>query len=203
MAGQVATSLKAALRREILAARDALTVAARDERSIRITQKVLALEAYRNATCVLAYMSFGSEFNTSALLADVRANGKQLCLPRVNRDTHNLEIHRVENLETELRSGVMGIREPLAGCPRTELNRIDFVLMPGVAFTPNCDRLGYGGGYYDRLITQFARRPPLIAAVFGLQMRDEIPLTTFDQRVDAVVTESVIYNANLMISNDF
>ena len=195
MAGEIASAAvpKAALRQQIIAARDALPAEKRRELSARITTRVLELEAYRNARCVLAYMSFGSEYVTDALVADAFAHGKYLCLPRVARDTGRLELHRVDNIEHDLRSGVWGIREPRAERPRAKLDRIDFVLLPGVAFTPRCDRLGYGGGYYDRLIAQFARRPPLVAAAFALQIRAEIPLHAGDERIDTVVTEDDIY----------
>ncbi len=196
MAGKVASPLKAALRREVLAARDALPATERAELSAVITQKLLALEAYRNAACVLAYMSFGSEFNTAELVLDVLANGKQLCLPRLNRETRRLELHLAGNLD-HLENGVWGIREPRADNPRVVPDRIDFVLLPGVAFTPRCERLGYGGGYYDRLIAQFPSRHPLVAAAYALQMRDEIPLAADDQRVDVVVTESSFYTQSM------
>ena len=195
MAGKITAdlNLKAALRKQIVAARDALPAATRRDLSARITQQLLKLDAYRNAACVLAYMSFGSEFDTGALVADALASGKQLCLPRVNRDTRRLEVHRIENIERDLQNGIWGIREPRADRPRADLDRIDFVLVPGVAFTPRCERLGYGGGFYDRLIAQFTRRPPLIAAAFALQIRDEIPRNANDQRADIVVTENSFY----------
>lgn len=198
MAGKVANPLKAALRREILAARDALPATERAELSAYITQQLLALDAYRNAACVLAYMSFGSEFNTAQLVLDVLANGKQLCLPRLNHDKRQLELHLADNLE-HLENGVRGIREPRAGSPRADFTRIDFVLLPGVAFTPRCERLGYGGGYYDHLVAQYTNRPPLVAAAFALQIRDEIPLAAGDQCVDVVVTESSIYGGDRVI----
>ena len=91
MAGKVAADTKAALRRQLIAARDALPPATRRELSARITPQLLALDAYRQASCVLAYMSFGSEFDTAALVMDVLASGKQLCLPRVDRSTRRLE----------------------------------------------------------------------------------------------------------------
>lgn len=195
MAGKIAAndSPKAALRKQIIAARDALPAATRQDLSTRITQELVKLDAYRNATCVLAYMSFGSEFDTGTLVADALAGGKQLCLPRVNRDTRRLEVHRVENIERDLQSGVWGIREPLPGRPRADFDRIDFVLLPGVAFTPRCERLGYGGGFYDRLIAQFANRPPLVAAAFALQIREQIPVDANDRRIDIVVTENSFY----------
>jgi 5-formyltetrahydrofolate cyclo-ligase len=195
VAGKIAAndSPKAALRKQIIAARDALSAATRHDLSTRITQELLKLNAYRNAACVLAYMSFGSEFNTGILVADALASGKQLCLPRVNRDTRRLEVHRVENIDRDLQPGVWGIREPLPGRPHADFDRIDFVLLPGVAFTPRCERLGYGGGFYDRLIAQFTNRPPLVAAAFALQVREQIPLAVNDQRIDVVVTENSLY----------
>jgi 5-formyltetrahydrofolate cyclo-ligase len=195
VAGKVAgdTSPKATLRRQLIAARDALPPATRRELSARITPQLLALDAYRQANCVLAYMSFGSEFDTAALVTDVLASGKQLCLPRVDRNTRRLELHYVENPDRDLQTGTWGIREPRAECPPADLARIDFVLLPGVAFTPQCDRLGYGGGFYDRLIPRFAQRPPLVAASFALQIRDTVPLDANDQRVDVVITEDSFY----------
>jgi 5-formyltetrahydrofolate cyclo-ligase len=195
VAGKVAadTSPKAALRRQLIAARDALPPATRRELSARITSQLLALDAYRQASCVLAYMSFGSEFDTAALVTDALASGKQLCLPRVDRSTRRLEVHYVENPAGDLQTGTWGIREPRAECPPADLAGIDFVLLPGVAFTPQCDRLGYGGGFYDRLIPRFAQRPPLVAASFALQIRDTVPLDANDQRVDVVITEHSFY----------
>jgi len=195
VAGKIAANdgLKTALRKQIIAARDALPAAMRHALSARITRQLLKLDAYHNAACVLAYMSFGSEFDTGALVADALASDKALCLPRVNRDTRRLEVHRVENIDSGLQTGIWGIREPLPGCPRADPDDIDFVLLPGVAFTPRCERLGYGGGFYDRLIAQFANRPPLVAAAFALQVREQIPLVATDQRIDVVVTENSVY----------
>lgn len=195
MAGQIAPDAgsKAALRKTIIAARDALTADARETMSGRITPVLLGLDAYRDSRCVLAYMSFGSEFDTAALVADALAKGKQLCFPRVDRATRQLELHRVDNLGRDLESGVWGIHEPRADCALADLDQIDFVLLPGVAFTPRGDRLGYGGGFYDRLLPRLATRPPLVAAAFSMQMREEIPLDATDQRIDVVVTESSRY----------
>jgi 5-formyltetrahydrofolate cyclo-ligase len=194
VAGQLtAVSPKTALRREVLAARDAQDAAVRAAASARIAARLLSLEAWKNARCVLLYLSFGSEFDTAVLLADAAVAGRQLCLPRVDRDARRITIHRVTDPAREVQTGVWGIREPRADRPAAELNAIDFVLVPGVAFTPRCERLGYGGGYYDGLIGCFEMRPPLVAAAFELQMRDAIPLSDRDQRVDLVVTESAAY----------
>jgi 5-formyltetrahydrofolate cyclo-ligase len=94
-----------------------------------------------------------------------------------------------------VRAGTWGIREPLPTCQAVALDTIDFVLVPGVAFTPRCERLGYGGGFYDRLIARFAQRPPLVAAAFALQMRERIPFGWNDRCVDLVISEDTPYCA--------
>jgi 5-formyltetrahydrofolate cyclo-ligase len=66
---------------------------------------------------------------------------------------------------------------------------VDFMLVPGVAFTTNGARLGYGGGFYDRLLASLDRRTARIAAAFQLQMVDQVPEGPHDRRVDQVVTE--------------
>lgn len=195
MAGQLdpRRSEKAALRREVLATRDALTAATRKAVSEKISRQIIALDAWKNARMVLAYLSFGSEYITDTLIADATARGKQLVLPRVDRATRSLVLHAVSDTAGEVQPGVWGIREPHPEQPVVPSEQIDFVLVPGVAFTPACARLGYGGGYYDRLIAGFAQRPPLVAAAYALQMRDKLPLSAKDQAIDLVVTEDAAY----------
>ncbi len=194
MAGELTGgSTKALLRREVLAARDAQSVTIRAAASARITRELQALDAWQQARCVLLYLSFGSEFDTAALVADALARGKQLCLPRVDKAAHALTIHHVADPANDVEAGVWGIREPRLECPVIDLEEIDFVLVPGVAFTPRCERLGYGGGYYDGLIARFAQRPPMVAAAFDLQMREQIPLGESDRTLDLVVTETAAH----------
>ena len=195
MAGQLGTvaSAKAGLRREILSARDALPAATRAAASQKITQQILALDAWKNARVVMAYLTFGSEFITDELIENAAASGKQLALPRVDRATRALVVHAVADTLNDVQAGVWGIREPRPERPTITLDRVDFVLVPGVAFTPRGDRMGYGGGYYDRLLSRFAQRPPLVAAAYALQIREQLPLSENDRAVDLVITEDAAY----------
>ncbi len=181
---------KAALRQAILARRDAADVASRSRDSQTITQKLCALPAYRVANVVAAYTSFGSELDTSDFLARVLRDGKQLFLPRINRAQRALELRHVIDLGADLLSGVWGIREPTEHCPIMSVTKIEFMLVPGVAFTASGARLGYGGGFYDRLLASLDPRVVRIAAAFELQMVDHLPEEPHDQRVDQVVTET-------------
>ena len=181
---------KTALRHTILARRDASEIATRRSNSQSITRKLSAIRAYREANVVAAYASFGSELDTSEFLAGVLTDGKRLVLPRVNRAQRALELRHVRDLAADLVSGVWGIREPAQHCPIVSVDKVEFLLIPGVAFAPSGARLGYGGGYYDRLLASLDRRVARIAAAFELQMVDCLPEGPLDQRVDQVVTET-------------
>ena len=178
----------------MLARRDALPATERRTLSERITSRLLALDAYRGARCVMAYASFGGEFETADFVADVLAQGKALVLPAVARGSRALQLHAVDDPARQLAPGVWGIPQPRADlCALVPASRLDFVLVPGVAFTARCERLGYGGGYYDGFIRGLARRPPLVAAAFSLQILQELPVSGRDQSVDRVVTENAEY----------
>jgi len=161
---------------------------------VRITKRLLALDSYGSASCVMAYASFGSEFETGDFIADTLAQGKRLVLPRIERDSRVLQLYQVRDPARQLVAGVWGIRQPRADlCPLVPASQLDFVLVPGVAFTRQCQRLGYGGGYYDSFIRGLSRRPPLVAATFSLQILPELPVSEGDQRVDCVITEDAEY----------
>lgn len=189
-------SLKADLRKDVLARRDALGAAERKKLGERITARLLGLDAYRKAGCVMAYVGFGSEIDTSRFVADTLSQGKTLVLPRVERGNRALKLYDVRDPENQLEAGVWGIRQPRADlCPEISAAQIEFVLVPGVAFTRRCERLGYGGGFYDGFIRSLVPRPALVAAAFALQVLAELPMSETDQRVDLVVTEDADYRA--------
>jgi len=151
---------------------------------------LLALDEYRAARVVCAYASFGSEFDTSAFCSDVIAAGKRLLLPSINSAARMLELREVKNLRDDLATGVWGIREPTEHCPAVAPSAVEFLLVPGVAFSATGERLGYGGGFYDRLVSALDDSVPRIAAAFSIQIVDDLPVGPRDQRVHRVVTEA-------------
>jgi 5,10-methenyltetrahydrofolate synthetase len=186
---------KALLRRSVLARRDGTDAVDRAESSRRITDQLLKLPSFDLAATVLAYLSFGSEFDTSAFVATILAQGKRLVLPRVNKKLRGLELFSVTDLTRDVVPGVWGIREPNPDrCKPAAAGQIGLILAPGVAFTSHCERLGYGGGFYDRLLSEWSgRRPTVVAAAFKLQIVDALPIDPTDIPVDLVVTEDAIY----------
>ena len=184
-------AMKQSIRKTILAQREQLPADTRAAYSAAITERLLQLPEYRQAGTVLGYMNFGAEFASERWVARVLADGKRLALPKVNRHTNHLDLYWVEDLENQLAAGLWGIREPVVErCERlTASNEVEFTLLPGVAFTRDGARLGYGGGYYDKLLASVVQRPVLAAAAFALQIVEALPQEATDVKVEWVITE--------------
>ncbi len=191
------SSVKQALRKNVIELRRQQPVEVRAACSVAITERLLQLPAYQQADAVLGYMNFGAEFASDLWVAEALAQGKRVALPKVNHHTNHLDLYWVEDLENQLETGLWEIREPIVErCERVlALNEVEFALLPGVAFTRAGARLGYGGGFYDKLLAQLDQahagtsRPLLVAAAFALQLVDRIPQETTDVKVEWVVTE--------------
>ena len=188
---------KARLRQTVLARRDAMNAATRAALSQDILREIADLPAYRDARTVLAYAGFGSELQTGGFLRRVLEEGKTLLLPRVNREEKLLEVYEVRDPERDLQAGTWGISEPAPErCAVADPLDTDFVLVPGVAFDARGGRLGYGAGFYDRLIsTALPPRAWLVAGAFESQMVEQVPMDASDVPVDAVVTEKAHHRA--------
>lgn len=190
---------KIELRKAMLARRDGLLPEIRAASSDRIAKRVVDLPGFRQADVVLAYVSFGSEFNTADFVRATLAHDKILVLPRVNRQERRLDLFQVKDPVNDLVSGTWKIREPdPARCKLWNDETVDFVLVPGVVFDAQCNRLGYGGGYYDRLLEDLGPFPSLIAAAFAIQVVDRVPTEEHDIPIDVVVTEEQNF-----VRNDF
>lgn len=185
-----ASGNKAALRQRVLAARDALGEAHRRDAAAHITAALVALPAFRKAARVAAYAGFGTELDTAAFLNAVHANGKVLALPRVDRERRCIVLHQVA-ASAELVAGPFGIREPRADSAGLSVADIDFMLVPGVAFDRNGYRVGYGAGFYDRLLAGRGAGLTCVAAAFDCQVVEAVPVEPHDQRIDRLITESL------------
>src|SRR5712691_4225620 len=180
---------KRSLRERILQARDALPAAIRIRYAEAIIATLRARDDFRSARTVLLSFAFRSEWETRPLFDAALALGKTPVVPRVNLATRMLDLYAIGDLERDVASGYRGIAEPLAHCQSVAPSAIDWVLVPGVAFDERGHRIGYGGGYYDRLLPTLRNDARRIAGAFELQMIDRVPAAPHDLQVDAIVTE--------------
>jgi len=188
--GAALRDAKAALRARVLAERDALPADLRASASAAIVARMLARTDFLAAQCILVTLPFHNEWDSTTLVRAALDAGKTVAIPRVDKDARMLEPQRITDLARDVGLGYRSIPEPLPDCPRIARGDIDFVVVPGVAFDCEGRRLGYGGGYYDRLLPLLSPRAPRVAGAFDMQVVDRVPVGPNDIAIDAVVTES-------------
>jgi 5-formyltetrahydrofolate cyclo-ligase len=176
---------KRALRRAVLAERDALPLEERSAGSEEIAERFLELPEVADARTVMGFWSFGSEVDTAPLIAGLRSRGTTVALPRIEGSQ---VVPVVATSGAAMAETSFGAMEPVEGRV-LEVAQLDLVVLPGVAFDRSCDRVGYGGGYYDRLLGMRREGAAAIAIAFSIQIVDGVPTGAFDRRIDGVVTE--------------
>jgi len=186
--GAALHSAKRRLREHTLAARDALGAAERARDSQAIAAGIAALPALARAACVLLTLPFRSEWDPRPLVDATLVRGGVVALPRVDVVARTLVLHRLRDPATEVAPGYRGIPEPLPDLPRIDVAAVDWVLVPGVAFDAGGHRLGYGSGYYDRLLATMAVEVPRVAGAFEVQLVAQVPCAPHDLTVDTIVT---------------
>jgi len=184
---------KALLRAEVLTERDSLPPQVRKDRSRAIVATITSVPDFREAGSVLLTSSFGSEVETGELIAQTLAGGKTLLLPLVNKQSRMLELYEIADPDSQLARGTYGIAEPRPErCRRAAFGEVEWVLVPGVVYADDGFRIGYGGGFYDRLLPLLPAAAPRVSAAFRFQRRPKVPHGVHDQKIDIVVTESGI-----------
>lgn len=175
---------KKKIRKEVLEKRSRMSPRERAAASLQVTDRILGHQWFYLARNVLCFASFGSEIDTGGILEETLSQGKKLYLPRVEllhgRGNPSMNFYQVSSFG-RLVKGYQGIREPDGKserfCFRPQEADRTLMLMPGVAFDPMRNRLGYGRGFYDRYLA--AVEDPLkwqtIALGFACQLVEHIP----------------------------
>ena len=190
---------KETLRKEIIAQRNQLSEEDIVKNSKAICKTIYGMEEYQEADVILAYMSFGSEVRLKELITKSKKEHKKVYIPKiVNKNRREMKFYLHDGRFTK---GAYGIQEPkntrdvLMYDAELERmlgeNRKTLVIMPTVAFDIERNRLGYGGGYYDRFVESVKGYPVTFIAVgFDCQIVDGVPAEEFDQRPKKIITEN-------------
>ncbi len=186
---------KASIRREALARRRNLPN--RRELSAEIVERLLELPALASASTVLCYVSARTEVETHGLIARILETGWRVAIPYCVEN--RLQMWRIESLP-ELVPGAYGILEPPLAERDLPSRRIlpatiKVAIIPGVAFDKTGGRVGFGAGYFDRLLAELNPQAEIIAPAFECQLFDAAPMEPHDRRVDVVVTEGGVWRS--------
>lgn len=185
--------LKTEIREQSHAARNAQPQ--KDELSQVIVERFVSLPEYQRAQTVMFYVDVRSEVRTRHYFATALTHGKRIVVPYCVDG--ELELFHLQSMD-ELSVGMYKILEPredLRGVPekRVEVEELDLIMVPGVAFDRRGGRTGHGKGYYDKLLEHCRPDTPLVALAFECQLFPEIPMQEHDIFMDKVVTESAVY----------
>lgn len=191
--------MKKELRRQILAARKAMSATDVETKSRAIARKALNLAAYRQAKVVMIYLAFRNEVATEQIITAALASGKRVVIPVCERSQVQIIPAELKNYPGDLQEGTWGILEPKpeAFYP-LDPREIDIVFVPGVAFDEQGNRLGYGAGYYDRFLGRLRPQAVAVALAYEMQILPQVYAEGHDVPVDLVITEqrTLITSAN-------
>ena len=151
--------------------------------------RVMNLDAFRQASTVMLYMPLATEVDTTPLAIRCFQTGKIVCVPRVDwkrRDMHAVDARSFDDNFMEIDEH--GLRTPREG-QLIPPSMIDLVVVPALAFDTAGNRLGRGGGFYDRFLSRLRRSATSIGLAFDVQITDRLPVDDLDVRVDGVVTD--------------
>jgi 5-formyltetrahydrofolate cyclo-ligase len=182
---------KAALRGAIRLARDGLTAAERAVASAAAEERLWRLPVFRTTRTVALYAAHRGEVDLTGLVDRCRDQGVRTAFPRVTGDDLELVATVAGSAHVP---GYLGIREPTG--PPIDLDEVDVVVLPGVAFDPNGGRLGQGGGHYDRLLADLPARAVRVGVGFACQLVPNVPREAHDAPLDVVVTDRGTYRTD-------
>jgi len=157
------------------------------KKSKTIQEFVIKSKEFESAKVVGTYYALGSEVTTELIIKRATILSKKIALPRV--EEHKITFYELSSTKSLIR-GRFGILEPQ---PYEQMNDIDILIVPGIAFDKKGNRLGYGMGFYDRLLS--CKRTFSIGLAYSFQLLENLPHDKYDKRLDAIASEDGIYYA--------
>lgn len=158
------------------------------KKSLVILNKLFSIPEFQGAKTILFYASFAGEVDTFEMIQQALEIGKQIALPIVKEKERNINPALINNLEEDLECGKYGIKQPKEEYAElVDLDKIDMVVVPGVAFDRQNNRLGRGEGYYDRFLKKLSPNSYSVGLAFDFQVVDSLPVSETDIAVSRVI----------------
>ena len=182
---------KSALRKQILPLRKQLSAEEITILSDKINKRLISLDIFKDSKTIALYIPIKNEVDVRPLF---KCEGKRFVFPRVENGTKKLSFYEAKNMD-DFEKGSFNIPEPKTTLNKIEVENIDLFIVPGVAFSEKCERIGYGGGFYDSTLKYKNRNSYTLGVAFDFQIVEAGFSEPFDERLDAVTTpERIIIN---------
>lgn len=183
--------LKKEIRKSIIEKRNKIKNKDKTSMDKKIIESFKKEDSYKKARGIFIYIGFGSEINTKVIIEDALKKGKEVYVPKVKgKEMLLIKIDSLENLVTSS----YGILEPIGDNNNFDVDKLDLLVMPGVAFDNSGNRIGYGGGYYDRFLEKNKTNAEKIVLAYEFQILNSINNEKHDVKVDKIITEERIIN---------
>jgi len=181
---------KQELRKEYIKIRN--NIDNKNEKSKIIISRVIKDVAYKNAKIIGIYKSFAFEVNTSELIEYSINIGKIVALPKVVNN--ELKFYKINSLADNLIKSEFGVEEPLENEENfITKNNIELIIVPGICFDKEKNRLGFGKGYYDRLLINTKLKTIAICFYEQIMESENLPTTNNDIKIQKIITDQKIY----------
>ncbi len=181
---------KKALRQKLLTRLLALTEVEIKRRNKNVQEQLSQLPIYKQAKTIMAYYPLAGEVGILELIRKALTT-KRLCFPVMDLKAKKLRVFEIKNFETDFVKGPYSVMEPdTNNTHEVDIREIDMVIVPGLAFDKDRNRLGRGAGFYDRFITTIPPSVKTVGLAFDFQILDSLPVNpAHDQKVDIVISE--------------
>lgn len=180
--------MKKKIRKQLLAKRKQLNILEVKNLSNLIAENIFSTKAFQDSEVIHLYYPINNEVDTRKIIEKTWENGKKVIMPRTDFQNHRIINYQVTSY-SQLETTSFNMLEPIISQPVYDKDP-DLVLVPGVAFDTRCNRMGYGGGFYDRFLSETDSFK--IALCYNLQLLEELPTEDHDVKMDMIITEDKI-----------
>lgn len=182
---------KIELRNKILSLRNALDLNYKIELDEKIYNNLFNDELFIKAKDIFIYIGFGTEIDTKPIIKRALNENKNVYIPKIYKDDKFMKAIRLNSFD-DLKENSMGILEPVEDNECIDKNDIDLIIVPGVVFDEKGNRIGYGGGYYDRYLAEIQSKNNKLVLAYEFQVLDCIIEEDHDIKVNYIFTEEKI-----------
>ena len=191
ISSESAAKTKIAIRKMIVQKREELGGLEKEEKNIAIAQRLFGMDEFKKSKTIFCFLSTSFEVQTERIIRESLRLGKQVLVPLLDPGGENLKASRIPSMDIDFVIGEYGVRQPAPKFRNiVPFSNIDFVVVPGLAFDSFGNRIGYGGGFYDKFFKKITGNVSRVAVGYDFQLFNLVPHSDLDEPVHFLITET-------------
>ena len=191
VSSESAAKTKIAIRKMIVQKREELGGLEKEEKNIAIAQRLFGMDEFKKSKTIFCFLSTSFEVQTERIILESLRLGKQVLVPLLDPGGENLKASHIPSMDIDFVIGEYGVRQPAPKFRNiVPFSNIDFVVVPGLAFDSFGNRIGYGGGFYDKFFKKITGNVSRVAVGYDFQLFNLVPHSDLDEPVHFLITET-------------